>query len=78
MAGRLRAVLFLLIGALYAVSIPWYREPGAEAGRWLGLPDWVAVALVCYLAVAILNSLAWAFSDMSDDAPPDGDEDSTR
>ncbi len=78
MTGRLRVVLFILIGVLYAVSIPWYREPGAEAGRWLGLPDWVAVALVCYLTVAILNTLAWALTDMSDDTPRGGDEDSTR
>jgi hypothetical protein len=74
MAGRLRAVLLTLIGVLYVLSIPWYREPGGAAGRWLGLPDWVAVALICYVAVAVLNSVAWSLTDMSDEAPPDLDE----
>jgi len=52
------------------VSIPWYRAAG-EPGRWLGLPDWVAVALVCYVAVAVLNSVAWLLTDIPD---PDDDE----
>ena len=33
---------------------------------WLGLPDWVAVALLCYAAVAVLNSLAWLLTDVPD------------
>jgi len=61
---------------LYVLSIPWYREAGAlpaggAAGGWLGLPDWVGVALACYVAIAVLNSLAWALTEVSD---PNGDD----
>jgi hypothetical protein len=65
-ARRLRAALLAVIAALYVVSIPWYRDSGAEASVWLGLPDWVAVALLCYLAVAVLNSFAWLLTDVPD------------
>ena len=53
---------------LYVLSIPWYRSAGAEAELWLGLPDWVAVALLCYVGAALLNSLAWLLTDVRD--PP--------
>lgn len=65
-ARRLRAALLALVVALYVVSIPWYRDGGAKASVWLGLPDWVAVALLCYAAVAVLNSLAWLLTDFPD------------
>jgi hypothetical protein len=70
--GRLRAVLLGLIGLLYAVSIPWYRETGAAPDIAFGLPDWVAVALGCYVAVALLNALAWLLTDIPE--PPSDDE----
>jgi hypothetical protein len=35
-----------------------------------GLPDWVAVALGCYLAAAFCNALAWLLTDVPDDLPP--------
>jgi len=77
MASRVRAVLLLAIGALYVLSIPWYREPGSlpgagASGGWLGLPDWTGVALACYVAVAVLNSVAWALTEVPD---PDPDPD---
>ncbi len=65
----LRRVALALIAVLYAVSIPWYREGGAEAEILLGLPDWVAVALGCYVGVAILNSLAWSLTEIEDEEP---------
>jgi hypothetical protein len=64
---RLRGALLLGVGALYAVSIPWYRPGGAETGTWLGLPDWVAVATLCYVGAAVLNALAWLLTDVDDD-----------
>ncbi len=77
MARRIRALLLIAIGGLYVVSIPWYREPGAvpEVDGWLGLPDWVAVALACYVAAAVLNSVAWALTEIGDepgDEPQEG------
>jgi hypothetical protein len=49
----------LVIVALYALSIPWYRTPGAVPAVIFGLPDWVVVAVGCYLAVAVVTALAW-------------------
>jgi hypothetical protein len=63
---RTRAVCFGLIGLLYILSVPWYREIEAPLRLWLGLPDWVAVALLCYVGVAIFNAVAWSMSDLSD------------
>lgn len=59
------------MGLLYAASIPWYREAHAEPRLWLGLPDWVAVALGCYVLAAILNAAAWWITDVPDPPPPD-------
>ena len=63
-------LLLAAIALLYVVSIPWYRETGAEPEIWFGLPDWVAVALGCYVAVAILNAIAWLRTDVPE--PPSG------
>jgi len=74
MAERWRRGLLTGIGLLYAFSIPWYREPGASPELWGGLPDWVAVALGCYIGVAILNAAAWLLTDVPDvlpESPPD-------
>ncbi len=62
--SRVRRASLAAIGILYAVSIPWYRETGSEPALWLGLPDWVALALVCYVGVAALNSVAWWLADV--------------
>lgn len=72
MRGRIRGGLFLGIAALYVLSVPWYRQTGAPVSLLLGLPDWVAVALGCYVAVAVLNSLAWLLTDMPDERPGAG------
>jgi hypothetical protein len=65
--ARLRTGLLVAIALLYALSIPWYRPTGAESTLWLGMPDWVAVALACYVAAAVLNALAWLLTDVRDD-----------
>ena len=62
----LRRALFVGIAALYALSIPWYRTTGAEPELLFGLPDWVAVALGCYVGVALLNTLAWLLGEVRD------------
>ena len=65
----LRSALLCVIGLLYAVSVPWYRTPGAPSSQLLGLPDWVTVALGCYVLAAILNALAWLLTDVRDEDP---------
>ena len=57
------------IALLYVVSIPWYRQTAAVPDVVWGLPDWVAVALGCYVAVAVLNSLAWWLTEVRDEEP---------
>jgi hypothetical protein len=69
---RLRGALLCAIGVLYALSIPWYRDAG-EPALVFGLPDWVAVAVACYAAVAVLNAIAWLLTDVPD-APAADDE----
>lgn len=65
--ARLRQGLLVGVGLLFGLSIPWYREPTVEVKLWFGLPDWVAVALSCYVGAALLN--AWAWSLRSKDEP---------
>ncbi len=67
----LHRACMVLIVLLYIVSVPWYRDDGAPLRIWFGLPDWVAVALLCYVGVAIVNAVAWSVTEISDvpDAP---------
>jgi len=66
---RARRLLLSVIGLLYVISIPWYREPGASPEIWFGFPDWVAVALACYVGVAVCNATAWWLTEVRDDDP---------
>lgn len=68
-----RKTLILGVVLLYIASIPWYRSQDAEVSTWLGLPDWVAVALGCYVGAAVLNALAWLHTDVPD-APEEGSD----
>jgi hypothetical protein len=67
-----RRLLLAAIALLYVLSIPWYRSPSAEPALVFGLPDWVAVALGCYLLAAVLNAAAWLLTDVAD--PPARDD----
>jgi hypothetical protein len=69
---RLRAALLAAIVVLYGVSVPWYRTGGADTGTLWGLPSWVAIAIACYGAVAVLNALAWWLTEIPD--APEGEE----
>jgi len=64
--ARLRGWLLAVVVALYVLSVPWYRSPDAPLRIWLGLPDWVATALGCYVAAAVLTAWAWWISDVVD------------
>ena len=74
---NLRTICLFLIVVLYVLSVPWYRTAGEEPGLWLGLPDWVAVSVLCYFAIACLNAVAWLATDVPDDLDAD-DEDGAR
>ncbi len=63
---RVRLLLLAIMGLLFVVSVPWYRGTDDEVTLIWGLPDWVAVALGCYVGVAILNSIAWILTDVVD------------
>ena len=62
----LRRLAFVAIGLLYILSVPWYRSDDDAVAIVLGLPDWVAVALACYVTIAVLNGVAWWLGDVSD------------
>jgi hypothetical protein len=64
----LRRCLLAMIGLLYLISVPWYRATDAPLQIVFGLPDWVAVAIGCYVAVAVLNAIAWLLTTIPD--PP--------
>ena len=72
MRRKLRLGLLLAIVVLFAVSIPWYRETGQVPEIVFGLPDWVALALGCYVLVAVFNCIAWLLTDVAD--PPESRE----
>jgi hypothetical protein len=74
MRDPIRTLLLLAIGVLYLLSVPWYRTGGAAPEIWFGLPDWVAVAIGCYAAVAVLNCLAWLRTEIPDRDPDLGPE----
>ena len=67
-SGRLRLWLLGVIGLLFIFSVPWYRSESDELRLIFGLPDWVAVALGCYVLAACLNSIAWLSTDIDDEA----------
>jgi hypothetical protein len=73
-ARALRGFLLALVGVLFVLSIPWYRRGGDPAELWLGLPDWVTVALLCYAGAALLNALAWLLTEIPDDDPPEASQ----
>lgn len=73
-----RGSCLILIGFLYVFSVPWYRATDDPLHIWLGLPDWVAVALCCYVGVAILNAIAWSLVEISDHAGEPTLNESTR
>ena len=70
----LRFALLGLVVLLFALSIPWYRDPGEASGLWLGLPEWVTVALLCYVGAALANAAAWLLADFDDADAEDGSE----
>ncbi|KEQ14098.1 hypothetical protein [Endozoicomonas numazuensis] len=59
----LRTALQLLMFFLLIISVPWYRPPGTEPKFYLGMPDWVALALTCYALVIFINLLLWLRKD---------------
>ena len=65
----LRGVLLALVAVLFCLSVPWYRSDDQPLRLLFGVPDWVAVAVICYVLVAVLNSLAWMRTGIDDDAP---------
>jgi len=69
-----RRALLGAIACLYVGSVPWYRETGAAPAIVLGVPDWVAVAVGCYVLVAVLNAIAWTLTAVPD-RPGGGGED---
>ena len=62
---------------LFAVSVPWYLPPGSPARLWFGLPHWVVISLLAYLAVAVFTAFVvaryWSVSPAGDESD-DGED----
>jgi hypothetical protein len=71
-------ICMVVIGLLYVASVPWYRDASAPLRLWLGLPDWVAVALLCYVGVAIVNAVAWSVAEIPDSTENLNDSEAPR
>lgn len=65
---RFRLALLGVVFLLFVFSVPWYRSDPGELRLILGLPDWVAVAVGCYALAACLNSVAWLWTEIDDEA----------
>ncbi len=63
-------MLLVLIAMLYVASVPWYRDLDAPLQIVFGLPDWVAVAVACYVTAACLNAVAWLLSEVPAEVEP--------
>ncbi len=61
-----RRFVLLLTVLFFLAAIPWHRSPGEMPAYWLGLPDWAAVSLLCFVGVAITNAIAWLLTDLSE------------
>jgi len=67
-----RRLLLAAVVLLYVISIPWYRRAGDAPEYVLGMPGWVAVAVGCYAAAAVLNAVAWLLTDIPDEPRGEG------
>ena len=72
---RSRPWIWAVYVFLFTASVPWYLPPGSPARLWFGLPHWVVISLLAYLAVAVFTAYVvtryWS-------VPPDEDADDTE
>ena len=68
--NRIRPLLLSLLPILILISVPWYRDTNSEPRFSLqaGIPDWVTVAIVCYLLHAIISACIWVFFPPADNS----------
>ncbi len=50
--------IFLML-ILLIMSVPWYRSDEQMSNTLFGFPEWVMVAIACYLAVTLINIGIW-------------------
>ena len=69
---RSRIWIWAVYVFLFAVSVPWYLPPGSPARLWFGLPHWVVISLLAYLAVAVFTAYVvaryWSVPPADEDA----------
>ena len=69
---RSRPWIWAVYVLLFAASVPWYLPPGSPARLWLGLPHWVIISLLAYLAVAVFTAYVvtryWSVPPADEDA----------
>ena len=64
--------VWIVIGLLFVLSVPWYLPSASSVTLWFGLPYWVIISLTSSCAIAIFT--AWVvtryWSDDASDKPP--------
>lgn len=73
-AGALRLIIWLVYGALFALSVPWYLPADAAPALWFGLPYWVVLSLFSVFGVSCFS--LWAIPRLWPAA--EDDEEPTR
>nr|WP_300306495.1 hypothetical protein [Halomonas sp.] len=67
--------IWIVIGLIIAISVPWYWPPGTLQPIVLGLPLWALIAVVG--SIVLCAFLSWAcitqWSDSDDDIEPAND-----
>ena len=59
------------IALLFLAAVPWFWGTTDTPEIVFGLPDWTAWALLCFVGVAVLNAVAWSFTNLDDDSEGD-------
>ena len=61
--------VWIVIGLLFVLSVPWYLPSESPITLWFGLPHWVIISLASSFAIAIFT--AWVVTRYWSDGAPD-------
>ena len=64
--------IWVVYGALFGLSIPWYVPANSQMRIWLGLPHWVVLSLAAVLAAGVFTlivvRLHWPDDELGESA----------
>jgi len=62
--------VWIIIGLLFVLSVPWYLPSDRPVALWFGLPYWVVISLSFSFAIAVFT--AWVVARYWSDEQSDG------